>query len=226
MHEGASPTGLRVVFKCVEKESDEVKILKYFKKHNGSEHHLIKLHEVILYSFDNIVVLPWLTPLPYAVHDIEKSELAMIPEQFLEGVAFMHQHKVAHLDLKADNIVVGQSGPSGRLAAYIVDFDCSVMVEGVETMIQGMYGTRGWTAPEVTATGRYHPILADRWACGKMLLYFEEFVGLSGEMKLFSCQLMSSDPDSRPGLLRNCVLRQKHCVPTHNYRLWPRIHHE
>ncbi|KAF8494250.1 kinase-like domain-containing protein [Gautieria morchelliformis] len=200
MREGWSPSNRFFVFKLVERKSDELEILEYLKKHRGSEHHLIELHEVISDGLDDIIVLPRLTPLSDALRRLDKSALATVPQQFLEGVAFMHRHNVAHLDLKTDNIVIGQSDPSGRLTAYIIDFDCSMMVEGVETTIKDMYGTPGWMAPEVSATRSYSPILADRWACGNVLLQLGNRLKLSVGLKKFSRELMSTDPRSRPVL--------------------------
>ncbi|KAF8527277.1 kinase-like domain-containing protein [Gautieria morchelliformis] len=201
MREGWSPSNRSFVFKLVGRESDELKILEYLKEYRGSEHHFIELHEVISDGLDNIIVLPRLTPLSDALRRLDKSVLATVPQQFLEGVAFMHRHNVAHLDLKTDNIVIERSGPSGRLTAYIIDFNCSMMVEGVETTIKDMYGTPGWMAPEVSATRSYSPILADRWACGNVLLQLGNHLKLSVELKKLSRELMSTDPRSRPVLL-------------------------
>ncbi|KAF8494270.1 hypothetical protein JB92DRAFT_2818527 [Gautieria morchelliformis] len=200
MREGRSSNNMFFVFKLVERKSDELEILKYLKKHRGSDHHIIELHEVISDGLDNIIVLPRLTPLSEALRRLNKFALATVPQQFLEGVQFMHQHNVAHLDLKTDNIVIEQSGPSGRLTAYIIDFDCSMMVEGVETTIKDMYGTPGWMAPEVSATRSYSPILADRWACGNVLLQLGNHLKLSVGLEKFSRELMSTDPRSRPVL--------------------------
>ncbi|KAF8494273.1 tRNA synthetases class I (C) catalytic domain-containing protein [Gautieria morchelliformis] len=206
MREGWSPSHRSFVFKLVGRESDELEILKYLKKHRGSEHHLIELHGVISDGLDDIIVLPRLTPLSDALRRLDKSALATVPQQFLEGVGFMHRHKVAHLDLKTDNIVIEQSGPSGRLTAYIIDFDCSMMVEGVETTIKDMYGTPGWMAPEVSATRSYSPILADRWACGNVLLQLGNHLKLSVELKKLSRELMCTDPRSRPVLPRSGIV--------------------
>ncbi|KAI0261726.1 kinase-like domain-containing protein, partial [Gloeopeniophorella convolvens] len=95
--------------------------------------------------------------------------------QFLEGVAFLHENKIAHLDLNPSNVVVKVDGPlSARsLRLLIIDYGLSMFVEGEETLIDYWCGTRGWIAPEAgTEHGpdvEYSPILADRWACGRMI---------------------------------------------------------
>jgi serine/threonine protein kinase len=89
--------------------------------------------------------------------------------QLVEGVRFMHQHKVAHLDLKPDNVLVRR----GQLR--IIDFGVSVRVSGADTMIKGFRGTPTWAAPEVGDPDgpdqRYSPIRADLWSCGRLLQY-------------------------------------------------------
>ncbi|KAI9444358.1 kinase-like domain-containing protein [Lactarius psammicola] len=93
--------------------------------------------------------------------------------QFLEGVAFLHEHGIAHLDLKPGNVLVhGKSGSlSPRLS--IIDFGLSVFAESEETLVEGYRGTPSWAAPEVEENARkYSAILADRFSCGKVLKYF------------------------------------------------------
>ncbi|KAG8826604.1 hypothetical protein FRC18_010021 [Serendipita sp. 400] len=110
----------------------------------------------------------------------------------------MHQHGVAHLDIKPDNIMVEPKYIPFKVS--IIDFDVSMKVKDVETTTEGMVGTRGWIAPEVAKGGRYSPILADRWACEKMLLYFGEHAKLTVEMEELCYGLMSMDPTARPPL--------------------------
>ncbi|KIM25598.1 hypothetical protein M408DRAFT_37565, partial [Serendipita vermifera MAFF 305830] len=94
-----------------------------------------------------------------------------LARQLLEGVAFMHQQLVAHLDLKPDNMVVTDMQTSPRL--LLIDFGTSVQVKSREDLVTGYRGTAGWVAPEVgwheTPDQSFCPINADLWACGKML---------------------------------------------------------
>jgi len=64
--------------------------------------------------------------------------------QFLEGVRFIHDNLVAHLDLKPANIVIG-----AKNKLYIIDLSVSVRVSLLESQISGYQGTKGWVAPEV-----------------------------------------------------------------------------
>ncbi|KIM32206.1 hypothetical protein M408DRAFT_58016, partial [Serendipita vermifera MAFF 305830] len=97
-----------------------------------------------------------------------------LARQFLEGVAFMHQQFIAHLDLKPDNMVVAEMETCPRI--LIIDFGTSVQVKSREDLITGYRGTAGWVASEVgwyeAPDQSFSPINADLWACGKMVQWF------------------------------------------------------
>ncbi|KAI0290633.1 kinase-like domain-containing protein, partial [Multifurca ochricompacta] len=87
-----------------------------------------------------------------------------------ERVAFLHEHKIAHLDLNPDNLVIDGEKDRYCLRLSIIDFGSSVVIKDKETTIEGYCGTQTWTAPEVRTSDdsdtEYSPILADWWACG------------------------------------------------------------
>ncbi|KAH9013859.1 kinase-like domain-containing protein, partial [Lactarius pseudohatsudake] len=93
--------------------------------------------------------------------------------QFLEGVTFLHEYGISHLDLKPGNLLIdGERGSlSPRLS--IIDFELSVFAENEETLVEGFRGTPSWVAPEAgTEHGpvkKYSAVLADRWSCGQVL---------------------------------------------------------
>ncbi|KAI0295012.1 kinase-like domain-containing protein [Russula brevipes] len=96
-------------------------------------------------------------------------DVLSLSRQFIEGVDFLHQHGVAHCDLKPGNVVV----------LFIIDFDLAEWVEGVKTMMKGWCGTRPWVAPDLGSKDDpqlYSPILADRWACGRVIHHFLEYI--------------------------------------------------
>ncbi|KAI0293625.1 kinase-like domain-containing protein, partial [Multifurca ochricompacta] len=122
----------------------------------------------------------------------------------------MHEHKIAHLDLKPNNVVVtSQKGSSTRLLS-IIDFGISVFVEGVETEVEGYRGTPCWVAPEVGSEDgprrRYSVILADRWACGQMIEHLGEYlinwgVSWGEDFRTLSRPLLKVNPVARPPLM-------------------------
>ena len=187
-----------MILKRVDDQSNEVSILKYLHNLKGSEHHIIALLDVVQLHMCKMIALPQMLPLPHVLPYFYSSSsiVASIQRQFLHGVAFLHQHGVAHLDLKPDNIVIKYVGRHEAPTTFIIDFGSSVKVRSVGTTAESMRGTPGWVAPEVAVEKRFSPILVDRWACGKMLAYFGEYAKLTDEMEAFSHRLMDREPSN------------------------------
>ena len=135
--------------------------------------------------------------LPHVPEAVLKTGGNSLAYQFLEGVRFMHQHLVAHLDLKPDNIVVTGCG----LRLVIIDFNLSVQVPEQESWIEGYRGTEEWTAPEMEEPDPvYRPIRADLWSAGRMLQWFANSQDSDTEypFKSLMSALLSHDPAQRP----------------------------
>lgn len=92
-------------------------------------------------------------------------------KQILEGVAFMHQQKILHLDLKPENIVcVDTSGTEIK----IIDFGLASRLDD-SVPLKVMQGTPEFVAPEVI---NYEPVTpaTDMWSIGVIC-----YILLSGE---------------------------------------------
>ncbi|KAH9030055.1 kinase-like domain-containing protein, partial [Lactarius pseudohatsudake] len=93
--------------------------------------------------------------------------------QFLEGIWFLHEHRIAHLDLKPANVLLGYADSSSLPRISIIDFGISIRVKSEETMVEGYCGTPFWSAPEVGTEcepkKKYSAILADQWSCRRVL---------------------------------------------------------
>lgn len=82
-------------------------------------------------------------------------------QQILEGIAYMHQQNIIHLDLKPENIVcVDTTGTSIK----IIDFGLASKLDG-NTPLKVMHGTPEFVAPEVI---NYEPVClaTDMWSIG------------------------------------------------------------
>ncbi|KAH8115490.1 kinase-like domain-containing protein, partial [Phellopilus nigrolimitatus] len=81
------------------------------------------------------------------------------------GVTFLHDHGIAHLDIKPANMVY-----TDEYRLQIIDFDVSVRVKDENDEIEGYNGTELWKAPEIGPMDGegyfYSPIKADRYLCG------------------------------------------------------------
>lgn len=200
-----------VALKLLPGGTEELQILKRLHAFQSEANHTIKLLDVFNVPLANgicdIIVMPWQMMLTKCLRENYFPQgVESLRSQFLEGVAFLHEHKVAHLDLKPANVLVhGRLGSlSPRLS--VIDFGLSVFVGSEEDLVEGYRGTPSWVAPEVGAEHgpavKYSAILADRWSCGKVLLYFADFLP-AGCASIFgpTCAgLISLDPSKRPPL--------------------------
>ncbi|KAH9963844.1 kinase-like domain-containing protein, partial [Russula dissimulans] len=82
----------------------------------------------------------------------------------IKGLAYLHQHRIAHRDIKPDNLLVDR-----KFCLKIIDFDLAMRVEGSDEEVDDQCGHEKWMAPEVKWKLRHSPIKADRWACGRII---------------------------------------------------------
>ena len=197
MNRAKSVDGKPVILKLT--DGHEVEVLRRLHRNQSMRHtRIIPLLDVV---GGRLIVLPQLTPLPLFLElDASIGDIGELTLQFLEGVATLQHSSVAHLDLKPDNIVVQRDAESKKVDLYIVDFDISVFADADPT-ISGPCGTAGWCAPEVEAGKPYNPLLADRWSCGRVLMFFTDRMKPSQmreTMRLWSQRLMDTNASLRP----------------------------
>ena len=149
-------------------ESDELEIHSFLHNVKSQDNHTIPLLDQVALETKTIIVMPderMLRDVPLLDFKASGNDIA---HQFLEGVRHMHKNKIAHLDLKPDNIYVAITTSPLRL--HISDYGVSLQVDTEESWVKGYCGTEGWTAPEVQDK-QYQPILADLWSAGRVLQY-------------------------------------------------------
>lgn len=98
----------------------------------------------------------------------DEKAIALHTRQILEGLAFLHENRVCHRDLKCDNVLIDVNG-----CCKLADFGCSkrldVSPEGVTVIMKSMKGSIPWMAPEVLM-GQGYGRSSDVWALGCVVL--------------------------------------------------------
>ncbi|KZT41919.1 hypothetical protein SISSUDRAFT_1059029 [Sistotremastrum suecicum HHB10207 ss-3] len=147
--------------------------------------------------------------------------------QALEGVAYLHEHLVAHLDIDIDNFLFNYIGEKRHINTpkikekfrcyfpvryYLGDMELSVMFspdsDPASRKIAGHPLTRIGVdpakygrelVPEMSGDEPYCPFKADMWQFGNMLGHmFEQFTDLLSDLFVLIGELKSTDPEKRP----------------------------
>ncbi|XP_075683169.1 serine/threonine-protein kinase 17A [Rhinoderma darwinii] len=177
-----------VVRKCIEKETEKEFAAKIMRKRRKGQdcrmeilHEIavlelakdnpwvIKLHEVYEAATEIILVLEYAAGgeifnqcVAEREEAFKEKDVQRLLTQILKGLSFLHRHKVVHLDLKPQNILLTSDRPLGDIK--IVDFGLSRIVNNNEELREIM-GTPEYVAPEILS---YEPIstATDMWSIG------------------------------------------------------------
>ena len=140
--------------------AEEVAIWKLLKHDN-----IVQLFEVIdTNDSDNLYMIselvdggPVLTEGSYFPEDTCKTYFV----QLIEGLAFLHFHKIIHRDIKPSNLLVDGNGK-----LKITDFGVSKMFEGDDAELRQTAGTAPFLAPEMLTGELFKGKPVDVWAVG------------------------------------------------------------
>jgi serine/threonine protein kinase len=200
------PNKTEYIAKHVREGLNELAIHEFLQSRPSQSPHIILLIEAIPSTSREWLILPKL----YSIRNqwfLDKGSVAgrvRLSWGLIKGLAYLHEHKVAHRDIKPGNLV-----RDNDFNLKIIDFDTAIKVQNENTELDKYCGTEGWTAPEIGKqdgpTPMYSPIKADRWSCGRVILH-HIMVGImtrEGDHRLskFADQLMAKDPQQRPSLL-------------------------
>lgn len=106
--------------------------------------------------FDRIIELGHLT----------EHQAAILMQQVLRAVHYMHQNGVMHRDLKPENFLFATKDSIEKAPLKVIDFGLSTRYEAGQSMATKA-GTPYYVAPQVLA-GKYDE-LSDVWSCGVIM---------------------------------------------------------
>ena len=144
-----------MIAKKIREESQELEIFRLLDAIPLKSDHVISLID----SFDGWAILPKMISVnPYVLSapDLSESEVSQLCSGLIDGLAYLHEHCIAHRDIKPGNLVVDK-----KPCMKIIDFDTARQVKDEDEEIHGRCGTRNWMAPEVEKKLKHSPIRAD-----------------------------------------------------------------
>jgi len=187
------------IAKKVREKSNELEMLRLLDAIPLKSDHVISLID----SFHGWVILPKMTTVQEYVQFFSgrlKSKVFQVCLGLVKGLAYLHEHLIAHRDVKPNNLVVDEN-----FCLKIIDFDIAIRVQYEDDEIDDQRGTEGWMAPEVVKKLRHSPIMADRWACGRVLLFLlNNFGKEENSLRILARNLVARNPKQRPSLLEWC----------------------
>jgi serine/threonine protein kinase len=166
-------TGQEYAAKCMRKRRhskdvrNEILHEAYILELSARHPHIVRLHEVYETQSEIVLVLE-LVPggeLQRLLDDeyfLSEKDAARLLRQILSGVSFLHEHNIAHLDLKPQNLLLTKPFPDCEIK--LCDFGISRLItRGQE--VREIVGTPDYVAPEVL---HYKPIslASDMWSIG------------------------------------------------------------
>uniref|UniRef100_T1JCX8 non-specific serine/threonine protein kinase n=1 Tax=Strigamia maritima TaxID=126957 RepID=T1JCX8_STRMM len=134
---------------------------------------IVHLHEVFETSSEFVLVLELASggELQRLIDEDEvlaEKDVVRLMRQILDGLIFLHDRHIAHLDLKPQNLLLTSAFPQGDVK--LCDFGISRLIQnGLD--IREIVGTPDYVAPEVLS---YEPITlaTDMWSVGVLVYVF------------------------------------------------------
>ena len=200
-----------MVAKKVHPESREVDMLQFLAKLEPRSEHVILLIDSFSTQSGKWLVFPKLeTITQLLLNDVEIvcCNMQKLSAGLIKGLAYLHDRRIAHRDIKPDNVLIDFDTRTKSFCVKIIDFEHALVVQDEKTTVEGVYGTGMFIAPEVkNAAGKpYSPIEADRWSCGQTILHMLKVLqGIrpniaDGRWHALGMQLTSFSPRHRPSL--------------------------
>jgi len=142
----------------IRKNFQEIRFLRYCMNHPN----VLNFVRASLYSEEIWLITELIDGLSVMelvmAHEFGEAEIVYIIKGTLRGLAFLHENKIAHRDLKSGNIMLSRTGD-----VKIIDFGLSSDISQGE--VTHMVGSPFWMPPEMILH-KTHGLPADIWSLG------------------------------------------------------------
>ncbi|OBZ77268.1 Myosin light chain kinase, smooth muscle [Grifola frondosa] len=171
----------RAYLKFVREGCEEIQVIQSLDL-SDERNHTIPILDSWEISGGSLYLMPSVGVPITECYEMLPAKLLYVVQQAVEGIAFLHSHNVAHLDIKPDNILFA---PDTGVVT-IIDFGLSKRVQ------------------DILARTPFSPIRADLWSFGQTL--YEVFVDLPSivphrdALLAISAELCNGDPFKRPSM--------------------------
>ena len=195
-----SDPGKKLIAKKVCEESNELMILNLLNTTQPQSIHVVRLLDSFHTQSGLWIIMPKMDTITDYLRIAPKqlsSKVNRLCEDLIEGLGYLHGLSIAHRDIKPNNLLVDQT-----FCLKIIDFDIALQVKDEDEEVDDECGTENWMAPEIEKKPTYSPIKADRWSCGRVILYLlDKFKKEDKHLRPFANKLTAHDPKRRPSLL-------------------------
>lgn len=122
---------------------------------------------------------------------LESDEIEFIIKSIANSLNFLHSNRIAHHDLKPQNILIAKNSDNNSSRVILIDFGDSKILQNslIIPLDEGIgLGTLAYTAPELLSKNElnlYDPLAADVYSFGVLLYYLLNF----GKIEPFSVLL-------------------------------------
>jgi serine/threonine protein kinase len=135
------------IAKKVRKESNELEILKVLNNFQPRSEHIISLLDSFQVQSRTWAILPEMDSVTNYIliaPDRLSEHLGQICWGLIKGLAYLHGHRIAHRDIKPDNLLVRKED----FCLKVIDVDVAIKVTDEDEEVDGECGTEGWMVPE------------------------------------------------------------------------------
>ncbi|KAH0828597.1 hypothetical protein J3R83DRAFT_2907, partial [Lanmaoa asiatica] len=125
----------------------KAKILKYLRAIQSPSNHTISGVQLWPVEGGTVNLMPVTGGCLTSLKNCNKHLWSMVL-QLVEAVMFMHEHNIAHMDLKLHNLIILPE--EGHLS--IIDFSVSIHVQSADAKYRGVVGTEDYVCYELSRT--------------------------------------------------------------------------